>query len=354
MNFKITLFLTSFFPRLIIILLTIVLFSVSLIQYTNLHDGKEYKNYAKAIAEFNVQNLPSDTTRLYPGYPLIINLISEPLGFSLSSILVTIIFSIASVFLFYKITNHKWLSLYFSIFTPSWLLFSSLAMSEGLFVFLSLLAIYLFSKSRFAFSFLALGFNTIVRPVGILLFLPMLLIMILEKRNRWIILSSIIIYLLFPLFWLISSQIVWGNMGQNIIKYIELDFSLPFASLISGTLSHNVSIMKKILVWGNILLGVVALIILIHKYLGKQDSFILLMTLWLGISLLFYLSLSSRWTFSCLDRFMVTCLFPIFIGLERFFPKNKWVFLIILVLSIGICLYWNHNLIAVLKARGLL
>ncbi len=353
MNFRIGLIFTSLLPRIAIILLTMILFSTGLNQYTNLHDGKEYKIYAKAISKLNLRTVPSETTRLYPGYPLIIALFSKPLGFILSSTLITLICSVISVLLFYEITHHKWLSFYFSIFTPSWLLFSSLAMSEALFICLCLLSLYYFIKSKFTVSFLILSFATIVRPVGILLFLPMLFILIFEKHNSKKVITSIILYVIFPILWLVISRLVWGKFGQNITKYFELDFSLPFVSLIRESFSKDVSVMKKLLVWGNIFLGCVALIVLIHKYLGKKESFILLMILWLGISLLFYLTLSSRWTFSCIDRFMISCLFPIFVGLERFFPKNKWIFLIVLILSVSICLYWNHNMLAVLKVRGI-
>jgi len=64
--------------------------------------------------------------------------------------------------------------------------------------------------------------------------------------------------------------------------------------------------------------------------------------------------LSSQWTFGCLDRFLITCLPPILLGLRRILPRHPVIYAIILLLSLAIGLYWNHNMIHALQAKGLI
>ncbi len=339
--------------RVVLIAGTLWWNAVSLPQYVSMHDGREYLVYSTRIDEYNLADLPHETTRLFPGYPVAISGLGRMFGKPLASVAVSVLGAVLAVMIFHALFRDFWLSAYFAVFTPSWLLYSSLAMSEGLFLGCSLLGLYLFHENRDIQAAMVLGFATVVRPVGVLLFLAIAVAMFMERDFRALVRFGIA-FLVIPLVWAFISKLTWGAFGKNFATYLERDFDIPLRALIVETLRPQVSLLKKLLVWGHVLLGIGGFILLVWSWMRERTTLKFVLIVWLGLSLVFYFMLSSQWTFGCLDRFLITCLPPILLGLRRILPRHPVVYAIILLLGLAIGLYWNHNMIHALDTKGLI
>jgi hypothetical protein len=255
--------------RVVLIAGTLWWNAVSLPQYVSMHDGREYLVYSTRIDEYNLADLPHETTRLFPGYPLAISGLGRMFGKPLASVAVSVLGALLAVMIFHALFRDFWLSAYFAVFTPSWLLYSSLAMSEGLFLGCSLLGLYLFHQNRDIQAALVLGFATVVRPVGVLLFLAIAVAMFMERDFRALVRFGVV-FLVIPLVWAFISKLAWGTFGKNIAtlhSYLERDFDIPLRAIIVETLKPQVSLLKKLLVWGHVLLGIGGFILLVWGWM---------------------------------------------------------------------------------------
>ena len=343
-------------PRVVLIVGTLWWSTVSLPQYLSMHDGRDYLIYSSHIDEYNLAELPDKTTRLFPGYPFAISVLARMFGKPLASVAVSVLGVLLAVMIFHALFRDFWLSAYFAVFTPSWLFYSSLAMSEGLFLGCSLLGLYLFHQHRHINAGLVLGFATVVRPVGALLFLAIAIAILIERDFRALVRFGIA-FLMIPLVWACISKLTWGMFGKNVATlhtYLERDFDIPLRALIVETLRSQVSLLKKLLVWGNVLLGIGGLVLLMWSWARERTTLGLVLIIWLGLSLVFYFMLSTHWTFYCLDRYLIACLPPILVGLTRIVPRHPLAYVVILLLDLAISLYWSHNMIQGLQAKGLI
>lgn len=347
-------------PRILLVFITVLVIrnyspdAPSLELFTSLHDGAEYKLYAQSIRTLDLRALPTSATRFLPGYPLALALVSYLPGITLAGLFVPLVFSLLAVWGFETLFKNKTLSMYFAVCPPAWILFTTTNMSEGMFVVLSLFSLIFFTRQRYYAAAFLLGYAHIVRPVALLLFLPMLIVMSLE--NSWKkVFTSVLIFLVIPVLSAVLQKIYFGSSIHNVKMYLSCDFALtlPFSSIINATISPDISLIKKLYVWAVIALSLLAFGTLMKQYLATRTSFDFLLLLWLGLSLLFYLALASKWTFFCIDRFILTCLPAIMYGLRKMLPRNNGIIAGI-ILSLAICVYWNVNMIKALDIDYLL
>jgi MYXO-CTERM domain-containing protein len=319
----------------------------SLAQYSSLHDGGEYQQIAWALTMWDkeLRDLPEGRRRLFPGYPAAVRLMVWSLGtpMAVSALATSILAGMAAVLLLYRLTREVWLAAWFAVFTPSWLLYSSLAMSEGLFVALALGGFILWRRRRDGLSALVFGLLTLIRPVGALVFLACWLVRL--RGRQWrpcAIMASL--YAIAPLSWMAAAWAVWGDPLAQVSSYVSRDWALPFAALIGDTFSAGIPLDKKALVWFTILTNAAAVVALTRRFLRRRDDESLGLLLWAGLIAFFFLALPSRYAFGSLDRFFIASLPPMMIGLAPFFPRKWHALAAIGAISTGICLYWNYNM----------
>lgn len=135
----------------------------------------------------------------FPGYALAILALSPLFGYLKSMLLISLLFTLLSTFMFYLLVkNHQltsqplWLSLVFLVFPARWLIVHSVGSAEPIFIFFVLGALYFglnYLKNQQAINWLYIGifgmFAQISRPPGILLGLALglwILFMIWQKR----------------------------------------------------------------------------------------------------------------------------------------------------------------------------
>lgn len=159
------------------------------------YDGLEYVVIAKTFyVPHLIVSLPQTKEAGYyashfPGYPIFILLFAQALGFLKSMLLVSILFTILSAWVFYllikdfKLSDHPlWLSVVFLILPARFVIVHSVGTPEPLFIFSVITAVYFFMKFEADKSslwiWLAAFFGLlaqITRPPAILLFIAFLL-----------------------------------------------------------------------------------------------------------------------------------------------------------------------------------
>lgn len=317
---------------------------VTVAQYAGLHDGAEYQLIAKALFDAKaLRGLPDVTERLFPGYPAVIRTLSFLAPRAWSALGVVLLCAAISVVLFYRMTGDLWLSACFAVFTPSWLLYSSLAMSESLFIVLSLAGFAFWRSSRFSASAFVLGAATLVRPVGVFVFAACWLATLIHGRRKRAI-AMACVYVIAPITWGVVAWHVWGDPLRQFHAYVDKDATRPFMSLVTGTLSGEIGLPKKALVWFTVATNLAAVTLLLVRYLRSRDAVSLAWLLWAALMALFFLGLPSSWAFGSLDRFFVASAPPMLVGLARFAPRRAWSFAALTVACVAVCLYWNLNM----------
>lgn len=165
----------------IILLLALILRLLAFVNYSQNPifsiQQDNYVNYASALKTGTLTSpefSPVDT-RLFPGYPVTIVLLSFLTNSeTTAAILISIITSLLSIALVYKITHHYLAAIIFSFFPPVWLIQSIKIATEPLTVFLLLLSLFFFLKNRYFACGLVLGLATNVRLISVCLLFPLL------------------------------------------------------------------------------------------------------------------------------------------------------------------------------------
>lgn len=112
----------------------------------------------------------------FPLYPLLIKIFGWIYNFLYSSLFVTILSSLFSIFYFYKIVSDKfkkqalWLTFIFSIFPARWLIVRSVPSPEPLFIGSILASLYYFKNQKFWRSSFFGSMSVLTKSPGILLF----------------------------------------------------------------------------------------------------------------------------------------------------------------------------------------
>lgn len=147
------------------------------------YDGPLYITVAKSL--YNPEILKQFTFNLppeyfaahFPLYPLLIKLLSFPIGFPYSMLLVTVLSSIGAIYIFSKFISDfvdkkdvLWMTFLFSIFPARWLIVRSIGSPEPLFLAFVISTIYFFKKDKYLLSGIFGALAAFTKSPGILLF----------------------------------------------------------------------------------------------------------------------------------------------------------------------------------------
>jgi len=313
-------------------------------RYASIHDGAEYQKIARALGSLEaMRDLKPRTQRLMPGYPAAIRAVALAASYPVSALIVSIACAALATLLFFHLTNDAWFSAYLAVLTPSWLLYSSVAMSEGLFVALALWAFALWREGRDVQASLVAGLLTLVRPVGALVFLALWLVRLFSPKKKQC-LPMLGVYSLAPLAWIIVSTVVWGNPLRNLDVYVEHDYAPPFTAIFRDLFSGGQDVPKQALVIFTVATNLIALVALLKEYVEKKAEETLAWLLWLLLVSLFFLALPSEWAYECMDRFFLAALPATMMGLRWALPQRWWGVAALGTAGVAVCLYWNHNM----------
>lgn len=265
---------------------------------------------------------PSYYAAHFPLYPVAILLLS-PLGAFQAMIIATILFAAAAAVMFYKIVEEfgiavhpLLLTLFFAFFPVRWFLYRNVGASEAAFIFLCLATLYFLKKDQLPFSVIAATLATLTRIFGILLFPVVLAYLVMKKQlNLKNVLLSLVIpaglFLLFTCYF-ISFGDFFAYFGVNGVNIHE-----PFRIMVTSPDSYFRELYGMLIV-----IYAIAAVSLWER--GEKE-----MALFVGI----YLAVISLVTHGDASRYLLPLAPFALIGFERVFPRNRTIFIGIIVLA---------------------
>jgi hypothetical protein len=322
---------------------------IDLSRFALLHDGWEYLRLSLAFALWEPSSLSSEHLRFFPGYPAAVALVSLGQRPEIAALALSALCAAACGPLTARLGQDARLAWWMIALTPSWLVYTSTVMSEGLFVLLALAALTATVERRWALAGAAAGLAVTVRPVGALLFLPLIAEALLT-RDRRAVTRAIAWGVPWPLMHFALSAAVWGNPLASVSGYLEKDYAPPLRSLIENSFLSSPDPAKLALVWGTIALTVAGAIGLAVRW-RRGSAICRPLLLWHLAAGLFCLLLPSSWVFQCTDRFHLAVWPTTLIGLAPLLPRRPAVHAAVLsLLSLAawaMALRWLVNLSAV-------
>jgi 4-amino-4-deoxy-L-arabinose transferase-like glycosyltransferase len=164
-----------------------------------------------------------------PGYPAILSILFNIFGKGLSSVIIFQVLldslSVVTCFLLTKrLFGQKVAILAGFLFSLDigHIIYSNMIMSDVSFTFFIsltflLVVLYLYKLKTFyiIFSALSLTIATSIRPVGFLLFIPILIYLFLKKVNKKLIIFFLIISLSFPCLWMLRNYIYFDSFSLS-------------------------------------------------------------------------------------------------------------------------------------------
>jgi len=163
---------------LIIIIAFLIRFALVIIHSLNPHfviQQDNYATYAQALKSGTVHNLAYDS-RLFPGYPLLIFILSPFVGSEIKAgLVISIISAILALYILWLLTKNFFLVGLFSFFPPIWVIQATKVSTEPLTVLLLLVSIFLFLKKKYFFAGSILGLCFNVRIIAVALYFTYLL-----------------------------------------------------------------------------------------------------------------------------------------------------------------------------------
>jgi len=319
-----------------------------------LHDGREYQQVAVdmaraagveppglAAAHAAVSAPPAwAAQRLAPGYPLLILAGSWLLPIHQAALAVALLGAALAAALLHRLGLSPAAVAAFAVLTPSWVAFTSTAMSEGPFTALALAGLLAWRGGRGgnghpAAAGLAFGAATLVRPVGAVLFAALWWL----RRRRAPAADSALAAAAFaalPAAWLAASLLAGGGAPTQLATYLRKDLALPLTHLISG-LSRPAEDPLKWLQVVFVLALVVTAVFLLGRRGDRGDAVpggpitpaASDWRAWVGSQALFHLLLPSAWVFEVLPRFLVPALPGVAAALDPLLPppgrRRRWL-----------------------------
>ncbi len=143
-----------------------------------------YADYADALTKGTVatQAFIDGDKRLLPGYPLLIMLGNFVMASSIiSGIVINILLALLIIYLLWRVEKSMLVAGLAAFFPPMWLKITSEVANEPLFIVCCFLGILLFSKKKYFWSGIIIGFSFDVRIIGISLFAAIALVLIQQK-----------------------------------------------------------------------------------------------------------------------------------------------------------------------------
>ena len=235
------------------------------------------------------------------------------------------------------IFGNSWITRYLVLCTPSYVLFTSLNMSEALTICLIFGALASFKRENFLIATLLLGLAIITRPQSVFLLYIVLVFLIYQQKhqNRQRVLLLILIPLSFLGGELFFNHFAFGNSLINFKGYTPTIqgnlFWVPFKNLIIQSQNSAIPSWKKIYVWMYVCFVLGGLFLLYRNSRSQKFDFIRATFLYWGfLHCIFYLSLGSSWAFHDLPRYLLPVFPGAFLGFERWLPKS-WNFTFLLL-----------------------
>lgn len=323
---------------------------IGLAEFALMHDGWEYLRMSRAFAQLHPGSTGLESLRLFPGYPIVLALLSFGRYFIEAGLVVAVLPAAVCALLMARLGGRRELAWGMVALLPSWLVYTSTVMSEGLSNLLALGGLMLLARGSWAGAGFCAGFGAIVRPVGAFLYVPILL-EAWSRRNRRGAMLAILAGLPWPLLYVVGSKLFWGDAFRSMKDYSgTVEAFWPLESLLRYSLDAGTGLTKKGLVWGTLAITAAGAVGLWKSWREGRASYRALLG-WHVAAAVFYLLTPGGWVFGSIDRYLGALWPTALIGISRWLPARSRVLgvavLVLSAISFYFALRWLVNLSAV-------
>jgi hypothetical protein len=305
-------------------------------------DGLEQEHFLTYVKSLKGGSFPRDlefiNTRFFPGLPFTILVFSYVTGNLALAGLAVIFISITLIYLIsLRLTKNPFYSFWITVFPPIVYEQTAKISIEVLLIAIFIAVYFLFSRKKYLYASILAGFGTLVRPVALFIYLP-ILIYLLRKRETKLLLQSIFLFLIFPLLFFVFNIKIFGNIFYQAGVYSTADkASIPILQLFTNLYSYTVNAKWRMLVSG--LAYLLFSIFLLFKILKKRSDFVTrndnqFLKIW-AIGAFLYVNLVIPIQFlSEVGRYL-SSFFPLALLVNyKFFLKNKTILFIGILMMI--------------------
>jgi hypothetical protein len=299
-------------------------------------DGGSYLRFAEALRTPNgFASLPSYDRRVFPGYPALLAALRLD-AVPLLAMIVNWLAAAAAAALCFVLFDDARIGWAMAVLTPSYVMYSTVLMTEPLILLLGLGALYLGRRERPALAGVALGLAAIVRPLA----LPLGLAFVAERRKspRAIVIASVTATMVIAIS---AAWFVWwsGSLSSGMRVYTNDPrayggshlFTWPFASLWQTSFAPGVATWKIAYIWLHVAAALGALVLLARD---ARRSMPLLV--WHASNMLLVLCIGGIWGFHEFHRLIVPSLPPVFWAYRRVLPSRVPAWIAIALVSAAV------------------
>jgi hypothetical protein len=317
-------------------------------EFVFLRDGSSYIHLAQAFRG-DQSVLTLFDRRVFPGYPALIATVmslgvSAPVAALALAWLGTGITAVLTAVLY----DDRRLGWAMVMLTPSYLMYTTLVMSEAVLLTFTVGGLVLLYRRRPGAGGILLGIAGLVRPMACFAVLGAALERFRRTPRAAILFCAVSAVIVGIGLWLMQ---LWnGDALQNVRIYASDDrayagqlFALPFESLIMTPIRLHVPLWKVAYIWTYVALTFIACGLLTREAFAaiasEQRLFARLNAPWLIGNTLFVLCIGHIWGFHEFHRFIVPALPPLLWAYRDYYPRRQWPWALIGVGSFAFALF---------------
>ncbi|MHC4712787.1 MAG: hypothetical protein ACYTAN_05875 [Planctomycetota bacterium] len=341
----------AFALRLVVALVSLWRFEMTAPDFAFLRDGDSYIRVAVAVTGDESVVKPFDW-RVFPGYPGLIAA-AHALGAraDIAALLLNWLCAAAAAVLSALLFRDRRVGWAMAVLTPSYLMYSTLAMSEPTLMAFIIAGLVLAVAGRPLLGGLLLGYAGIIRPVACFAALGCIVWWAVQRKHK-----RAVVFAVAALAVVLAGVVglaLWRGSALEGLRLYAADerayggepLTWPFKSLIFTPLSGKTTLWKVLYIYAHVavvLTGcvVAALPRLRRRESGSAGSLHPAMTVpWLWANTLFCLCIGAHWGFHEFHRFIVPALPPLFVAFRRWLPDKVIYWTALAIVSVALAVW---------------
>jgi len=310
-------------------------------ELSNLRDGDSYIRVGLAMTGDETGLKPFDR-RVFPGYPALIALLSAVgLRADMAALVLNWLCTGLAAALSAVLFRDRRVGWAMAILTPSYLMYSTMAMSEATLLAFTTSGLVVAVRGRTLLGGVLLGYAILIRPVACFAVLGYIVYAVTDGKRTRAVVSGLAA--LAVVMFAAAGLYLWRGDALEGFRLYASDqrayggepFTWPFESLIMTPLVVKTTVWKMLYIYAHVafVLGACFLIVTALRERGDTPkpaggaALAALAGPWLWTNTLFVLCVGAHWGFHEFHRFIVPALPPVFAAYRRWLPANPvyWI-----------------------------
>lgn len=303
---------------------------LTLADFARLRDGGSYLRYAETLSGGDMTSLDLWTRRVFPGLPMLLNaasLLGVPIA--LAGLLMSWGAAGATSVLGALVFRDLRIGWTLAVFTPSYLLYSSVVMTEPTCLAFSLAGLYLVLRGRAVASGLAFGVAGLVRPIAALVLLGYMAYAAVHRQwTRLAACGAVSLFVVLAGYAYVGYRT--GTFGESFVAYQRYAhgqlWTWPFETLILTPFRLPIPVWKTVYNWLTAAMVLAGLTLTVRECRSTgwraSENPGLWAAVWLWGTSVYVFALSPGWAFDEFHRYVLTALPPNVYFLRHMLPSG--------------------------------